>query len=1215
MITDEQKERANHVNLPVFLMSHGFNLKKAGHEYIWKDHDSVNIKDNVQGEKGQWYRFSTGQGGDNIGFLQEFMDLSFKEAVETLNGEQYERSFTPSYHKPIQKSAREISLAENDNCKRVFAYLCKTRGLDYDMIADLVRNGKISQEQKTGNVLFKYFDADGKIIGAEKVGTSTGHKFKGIAQGSDSSQGFEIVRGTGEKAYFFESAIDMLSYLQMNKNIDNCRLVSMMGVKPNVVLEIMKRHNISPENVYLCSDNDTAGNDFADRLSRQYPEMQRILTPDKYKDWNDMLRGIEREVEKLAERQFYGNKTWNDATDNRDKSLVTVSVHDFDRLRTQLENAGMNYYGYVHNDSVVMAVNDRDVDMLRRVANAPTLESRKSDRPYSPPQKNIIGNAEYRYIPQKEYITADRDLILKMAERMEQQGLKFSGRIYPSGKGTLTVSHNDLVAVRAIQQDITARRRQFSSQEKGQEHGSYQRNSDTRYFMSKIPAESWTEVEKFLDTNISYRAVARDGKMAFALDKDDAFAFHRALQNAEREVNLVHTMQDMGLSMEQMVALSPTVHRLAADNFQLNIADFFDNRYDDAQFGEMLSLVNSYLSQSPVKRFGEHSRLNDMLEAKSSFDRSIELSDFFSQHTFSDEQKAAISAMFVGDVTRGQIESIDETFTVQDIHNYDEILHTALQESEIADFLTTHKQKEPTEEEILFGKTNLADFIAYQALSSDEWEDMAYPLFENGYTETHKPSEKALFGHHLPETELYALAERFHNGEDITRDLAIGLLAHTSGDIEFVFDGDKMSDRTYYYADNLRHSLSLEYGEDGITCKFGNVERFSSFEEIGQAFLDRTLDEFNDLMYWRVLDYIRDDIPDIEEDTVSELITAFDEYKDNIPENQTKIKQELNKILHDDEQTDKAFACIAKQKYNLEIAENKPENGLFSIEQYSVIRYYKTAETADTLIKTAKNSERPFIDLDKMGIRISEAEFAEIEQSDRVNYSAEFDFNNRNVQVTEINGIAEPDRNSENISVKTISLDKSENSLHFGLFGNGITAYDTARIDPETHDYTTIAHISDEGNIRLYTDDISSDDMERINAQAQSQRDKFMAEWDSLSPEQQYQRLLDRADISTTVNIGRENSLSMEQKIDKYMPYVFFGEGERPEPENTAAFQIYQLPDGEKYHGIRFEGLEQLSKSGVQLNHEDYQLVYEGEIPDFKGNETLENLFRQFNIT
>lgn len=367
-----------------------------------------------------------------------------------------------------------------------------------------MRKGSISQEQKTGNVLFKYFDDSGRIIGAEKVGTSTEHKFKGIAQGSDSSHGFEVLRGTGENAYFFESAIDLLSHLQMHRNLDNCRLVSMMGVKPNIVLDTMKRHNIAPENIYICSDNDTAGNDFADRLRAQYPDIKRISTPDRYKDWNDMLRGAEREVKNLAERQFYGNKAWNDATDNRDKSLVTVSINDFDRLRTQLENAGMNYYGYARGDSVVMAVNDGDVDTLRKVANATTLEPRKSDRPYSPPQNNIIGNTEYRYIPQKEYITAERDLILKMAERMEQQGLRFSGRIYPSGKGTLTVSHNDLQAVRAIQQNIVEQRKSIGTAKKGQNIGSYQRNADTRYFMSKIPAENWAEVEKILDTTCDF---------------------------------------------------------------------------------------------------------------------------------------------------------------------------------------------------------------------------------------------------------------------------------------------------------------------------------------------------------------------------------------------------------------------------------------------------------------------------------------------------------------------------------------------------------------------------------------------------------------------------------------------------------------------------------------------------------------------------------------
>lgn len=68
------------------------------------------------------------------------------------------------------------------------------------------------------------------------------------------------------------------------------------------------------------------------------------------------------------------------------------------------------------------------------------------------------------------------------------------------------------------------------------------------------------------------------------------------------------------------------------------------------------------------------------------------------------------------------------------------------------------------------------------------------------------------------------------------------------------------------------------------------MERFVSFEEIGQAFIDRIHEEYEDLAYWAVLDFIKDDIPDISDDTVKELISAFDgaalhgwENGDNIP--------------------------------------------------------------------------------------------------------------------------------------------------------------------------------------------------------------------------------------------------------------------------------------------------------------------------------------------
>ena len=75
--------------------------------------------------------------------------------------------------------------------------------------------------------------------------------------------------------------------------------------------------------------------------------MKRIITPDTYKDWNDMLRDIPKQIEveqetktkevnSVADLMTYGNKMWNNATDNRDKSLISMQLADFQRVQEML---------------------------------------------------------------------------------------------------------------------------------------------------------------------------------------------------------------------------------------------------------------------------------------------------------------------------------------------------------------------------------------------------------------------------------------------------------------------------------------------------------------------------------------------------------------------------------------------------------------------------------------------------------------------------------------------------------------------------------------------------------------------------------------------------------------------------------------------------------------------------------------------------------------
>lgn len=754
----------------------------------------------------------------------------------------------------------------------------------------------------------------------------------------------------------------------------------------------------------------------------------------------------------------------------------------------------------------------------------------------------------------KEYLSADRDLVLKMAEIMKARGMQFSGRVYPSGKGTLTVSHADLFAVRNIRDEVVNMRKQFASPDKAQEVGNrdYRANRDTHYYMSKLTPDQFGEVKPFLETSVSYHAVVRDGKVAFAVDKENAPAFHRALENAVRETNMLRKMTDLGLSMEQNIALSPVVHRLAVEDMQLDLADFFDRRYDEAQFGEMLSLVQAYLAQAPAERYGENSKLTDMLEAKSSFDRSIELSDFFSQHDFSDEQRAAITAMFVGDVTRGQIDSIDESFTAEDIQAYDEILHNALQESDVADFLTAHKQavinrenanRVPTEEEVLFPQADLAKFLAVRTLSSDEWEDMAYPMFERGYLEKHKPSDKAAFGYHLSEPAFYDLAQRFHYGEDIRRELALGLLeGGTASDIEFVFEDGKISDRVYYYAENLRHSLHLERTEDGYNCSFGGMERFVSFEEIGQAFIDRIHEEFDDLALWWVRDDMLDAIPDMSDEKIADLLTAFDgaalhgwENGDNIPK-LNRIKKALHDILGDEALTEKAFAIIAKEKYHVsfdaETPEKQPDSLSFHfgkdkgdewVSESDIVHDFALAHPDCSFalgnavleyLDEKQHSERTIPDLKAGWYKKTDFSITAVIGGEEFNYDGRFDI------------------------------------------GDGKGTGDGSLID----------------HIRTYNEGILGYTQHPFNQPEYKER---------------AQRMLD---IFVPFLEAHSELTAEEQRIfDDFKaqhPIRTYDNVEKAQ----GTFKIYQLPGGEKYHGIRFEGMEQLKKDGVQLNKDDYEL-------------------------
>lgn len=132
--------------------------------------------------------------------------------------------------------------------------------------------------------------------------------FNGVAEGT-AGNFFEYVKFPNPQgAYVFESAIDMMSFMHLHPNAQNCEFVSMGGLKHSVVDTLLERGL----KVVLCVDNDEKGKifcqgfgdkcmvftechrsgvkDFNELLQKLNPKKNFTDTVKKISDWSDRVQ-------------------------------------------------------------------------------------------------------------------------------------------------------------------------------------------------------------------------------------------------------------------------------------------------------------------------------------------------------------------------------------------------------------------------------------------------------------------------------------------------------------------------------------------------------------------------------------------------------------------------------------------------------------------------------------------------------------------------------------------------------------------------------------------------------------------------------------------------------------------------------------------------------------------------------------------------------------
>ena len=276
--TEEQITRANQTNLVSFLNAQGEQLVKSGREYRWKKHDSVTVSGN------RWYRHSQGRGGYPVDFVMEFYHATFPEAVKMLideEGEGRQKSClapSPDFRLPEKSETNET----------VIKYLTEIRRLEKDLVEEWIAGGNIYEEKKHHNVVFVGRDADGIPRYAHCRGTG-GIKYRGDVAGSDKSYGF-CHRGEDNQLFVFEAAIDLLSFIQLFPKDWKKRSYLSLGGVSSVALMTFLSERPQITSVFLCLDNDHAGNEACEKLAGEIPDGYRVirLKPAR-KDWNEIL--------------------------------------------------------------------------------------------------------------------------------------------------------------------------------------------------------------------------------------------------------------------------------------------------------------------------------------------------------------------------------------------------------------------------------------------------------------------------------------------------------------------------------------------------------------------------------------------------------------------------------------------------------------------------------------------------------------------------------------------------------------------------------------------------------------------------------------------------------------------------------------------------------------------------------------------------------------
>lgn len=158
--------------------------------------------------------------------------------------------------------------------------------------------------------------------------------------------------------------------------------------------------------------------------------------------------------------ELYGNKIWNSNTPNKYKKVIIASEDSLDNICQELENSGLNYCAYIFNGEAHIAIGRATATNIDKLDIDYQTVIECNSKVYK--TNNIIGTTTYDSIEDKLYRKYNTDFAYKIGQRLTEQGILFSGRIY--GKTTtITVDKQYADTLNKISAELKEQRASFMS--------------------------------------------------------------------------------------------------------------------------------------------------------------------------------------------------------------------------------------------------------------------------------------------------------------------------------------------------------------------------------------------------------------------------------------------------------------------------------------------------------------------------------------------------------------------------------------------------------------------------------------------------------------------------------------------------------------------------------------------------------------------------------